>query len=92
MKTTCSLLILALLLCVPADAAETKPTKLQSRQFRLDIGATVTGLPAGSAVRVWLPIPPSTRDQTVKALVPSLPARGQRNKEGKFGNEVQLLL
>ena len=88
MKTTCSLLLLALLSCSSADAAETKPTNPRSRQFRLDIGATITGLPAGSTVRVWLPIPPSTRDQSVKALVPSLPARGQRNKESKYGNQI----
>ena len=88
MKTTCSLLLLALLVWIPADAAETKPTKPRSRQFRLDIGATVTGLPAGATVRVWLPIPPSNRDQTVKALTPSLPAPGQRSKEPKYGNQI----
>ncbi|MEO2023293.1 MAG: hypothetical protein ABGX05_15840, partial [Pirellulaceae bacterium] len=88
MKTTSSLLLLALIAMQPANAAEKAPATPRSRQFRLDIGATVKALPRGATLRVWLPVPPSNQNQTVKALTPSLPARGKLSEEPKYGNQV----
>jgi len=88
MKTTSSLLLLALIAMQPANAAEKAPATPRSRQFRLNIGATVKALPRGATVRVWLPVPPSNQNQTVKALTPSLPARGKLSEEPKYGNQV----
>ena len=92
MKTSHSLIILvaSLVLTVtpPGEAAETKPATPRSRQFRLNIGATVNHLPKRSTVRVWLPVPPSNTSQAVKALAHSLPASASLNREPKYGNQV----
>ena len=68
-----------------AGAAE--PAR-QERSFRLDYGATATGLPAGSDVRVWLPIPQTNDDQTVKALARNVPGKSSEAAEPKYGNRI----
>jgi transglutaminase-like putative cysteine protease len=51
----------------------------------------VTGAKAGSAVRVWVPVPPSTADQQVKRLSHRLPegsAKEGQATEPVYGNQV----
>ena len=79
---------LAMIAAQPTEAAETKRTAPRSRQFRLDIGATVNALPREATVRVWLPVPPSNQYQSVKTLTSSLPAAGKLNVEPKHGNQL----
>ena len=77
---------LVLATCAAAEDADHVKTK--QRAFRLDYGATVTGLPAASQVRVWLPVPRTNEDQTVKALQRDLPAEADEAEESKYGNRI----
>ncbi|HZL88075.1 MAG TPA: transglutaminase domain-containing protein [Pirellulaceae bacterium] len=87
-STPCLLSTLLLgLLTFPAAAEDAKPNAKQ-RAYRLDYGATVTGLPAGSQVRVWLPVPQTNEDQTVKALKHDVPAKATEGEEPKYGNRI----
>jgi hypothetical protein len=80
-----SILLLGLL---PALATSEEGAAPKQRSFRLDYGAALTGLPAGSQVRVWLPVPPSNDDQKVKPLKRQLPAEGSEGDEPKYGNRI----
>jgi transglutaminase-like putative cysteine protease len=77
----------AALLALPlsAFAAEKEP---RSRTFEFIYSGTVTGLSAGAEARVWLPIPPSNTDQTVKIIAQDLPAKGAVDREPLYGNRV----
>lgn len=61
--------------------------KDKTRTFQFTYSTTLTGLPAGKTVRIWLPVPPSNEDQDVKVLAKELPAPGTIGKEPKYGNE-----
>jgi transglutaminase-like putative cysteine protease len=82
MRLSCCLLALTL---VPAtfSAEEEAP---RERTFQFTYGATLTGLPAGEKVRVWLPVPPSDSDQKVVIVSKKLPAEGTVHKDPKTGN------
>ena len=60
----------------------------RSRKFRFDYGAGLRGLRRGARIRVWLPVPPSNRDQTVREVARDLPARGTVSREPKYGNRI----
>ena len=79
---------LALFLLALASSTIAQDAKPEERAFRLDYGATLTGLPAGSEVRVWLPVPQSNEDQTVKALDRQLPGKASEAQEPKYGNRI----
>src|SRR5262249_45778085 len=75
-----------LLLAVPAAAgADDKP---RSRTFLFTYATTLTGLPPGKEVRVWLPVPPSDDEQAVKVVSRKLPGEGRLGRESQYGNEV----
>jgi transglutaminase-like putative cysteine protease len=78
----CCLLLLVL---TTAAAADDKP---HSRTFLFTYATTVTGLPPGKLVRVWLPLPPSNADQEVKIVSKKLPAEGQIGREPVCGNRI----
>ncbi|MEX2176941.1 MAG: transglutaminase domain-containing protein [Pirellulaceae bacterium] len=80
-----SILLASLL---PALAASEEGAAPKQRAFHLDYGATLISLPAGSQVRVWLPVPQTNEDQTVKALGQDLPAKGSEGEEPKYGNRI----
>jgi transglutaminase-like putative cysteine protease len=75
---------------VAQDAA--KPagdsTAPKTRRFQLDYGATLTKLPPGKVVRVWLPVPPSNDYQQVREVSRKLPAAAQEDAEYKYGNRM----
>ena len=77
-----------LLVLVQALATADDPASARQRTFRLDYGATLTDLPAGSEVRIWLPVPQSNEDQTVKPLARKLPVQGSEGEEAKYGNRI----
>ena len=60
----------------------------KSREFRLDYGGTLNELPEGAHVRVWLPVPQSSKHQKVKELESDLPAEAQMATERNFGNKI----
>src|SRR5688572_841645 len=48
-------------------------SSVKARRFQLEYGATLTKLPAGKTVRVWLPVPTSNDYQQVREVSRSLP-------------------
>jgi transglutaminase-like putative cysteine protease len=75
-------------LVVPLCAAPT--TTPQSRTFEFTYQATVTGLKAGELARVWVPIPPSDENQSVKILGIE-PAKLKMGTEPVYGNRIGYL-
>lgn len=69
----------------PRDTLQNTP---RSRTFRFDFGATLNELPSGCHVRVWLPVPQSNEQQTVKVLKFDLPAEGNTATEPTYGNRI----
>ena len=74
-------------LLAPFAVADTKKGPA-SRAFRIDYGATLRGLPKGSKVRVWLPVPQSNEHQKVRWVDSELPANGTTTVEPKYGNKI----
>src|SRR5262249_3527281 len=62
--------------------------QLRSRKFEFTYATTVTGLPEGKLVRVWLPVPPSSAEQQVKMIARDLPEKHRISRESKCGNEI----
>jgi len=63
----------------------------RNREFLFSYGATVGGLQKGQTARIWLPVPPSNKEQEVTLVGQRLPAKAQFAKEPKFGNEILYL-
>ena len=82
------IVLFPLLPMIAAPLATAEDAKSKQRAYRLDYGATLTGLPEGSEVRVWLPVPQSNEDQTVKALDRKLPGKSSEGLEPKYGNRI----
>jgi len=64
------------------------PDEVKMRSFRLSYGATLSGLPEGADVRIWLPVPPSGEFQTVRRCGWQLPAEPRLSIEPKYGNQI----
>jgi transglutaminase-like putative cysteine protease len=58
------------------------------RAFVFRYAAEVTGLPPGRPVRVWVPVPPSNREQTVSVLERDAPGASRLTREKEYGNEI----
>ena len=72
-----------------ASAAEPQPEPAKERKFRLTYAAKNLDAPAGAKVRAWIPVPPSSAEQSVKALLAEIPALGgEEGTEDKFGNKM----
>ena len=83
-------LVLALLFPVLAaeDAKPLSPGRAAVRTFQLDYGATVNDLPAGTRVRVWIPVPQTNDHQRIRSLRADLPARAEFNTDPVYGNRI----
>ncbi|MFQ5734127.1 MAG: hypothetical protein ACE5KM_19500, partial [Planctomycetaceae bacterium] len=73
------------------EARDGSPSKPRSRKLRFKYGFKLTGLPARAKVRVWMPVPPSNRHQTVAELDRKLPAKATVAREAKYGNAMLYL-
>jgi transglutaminase-like putative cysteine protease len=60
----------------------------QARTFVFTYRATVTGVPAGETVRVWLPVPSSSADQDVRLVPQDPPGKHEVNREPIYGNRI----
>jgi len=83
----CSLL--ASLACL-APAAEGEG-KARSRTFQFTYAATIKGLTPGQKVRVWVPVPPTLPEQTVRVIEQTwsaLPERGQTGYDSLYSNKI----
>ena len=59
-----------------------------ARTFLFTSAATVTGVPAGEKVRVWLPVPSSIDDQDVTIESKELPVEGKIGRDARYGNQI----
>jgi len=62
--------------------------KPKSRTFELDYGVTVNDVPAGSRLRVWLPMPQTTAAQQISRLRQVVPVEPKQTTESKYGNRM----
>lgn len=61
----------------------------RSRTFELDYGVTLKDVSRGSHVRVWFPVPPTTKHQAVQLVDRKhLPVRPRQTVETKYGNGI----
>ncbi len=90
MNRTIFLLFVLAVVVSPASAAEPKEKVDQSaeRKFRVNYAATVIGLPAAAEVRIWVPVPQTSDDQTVKVIERDLPGEVEEGTEEKFGSRM----
>ncbi|HZN32428.1 MAG TPA: transglutaminase-like domain-containing protein [Pirellulaceae bacterium] len=86
-QRTSAVAIVLLFAGIPAMAAEPASSPHQ-RQFRLTYAVTVTGLEAGQAARLWMPVPPDNDEQRVQVVEQSLPGASQQAREPKYGNDI----
>lgn len=84
----CATFVLAARIVNPAAAVAGEPAQPKSRSFRLDYGATLADLPAGSSVRVWVPMPHDTKHQTISDFKKELPAEPRIGTEEEYGNRM----
>ena len=71
-----------------ACAENKDPPPAKERKFRLTYAAKILDAPAGGKVRAWIPVPPSSGEQTVQSLAVELPSNGTEGTEEKFGNKM----
>jgi transglutaminase-like putative cysteine protease len=71
-------LLLALTLAAPPVA----------RTFTFTYEAEVTGLPAGQAARIWVPVPPTDAEQTVEVLARTAPGTSKLTREVEYDNPI----
>jgi len=61
----------------------------QSRTLRFTYHFIVKGIPFGAKqVRVWVPVPQTGRDQTVRVLAIKAPAKTRMTQEPEYGNRI----
>lgn len=60
----------------------------RSRRFQLTYAVSISGVP-GQKLRVWLPEPVSSDDQSVQVLAGDYPGPNQSNTEPVFGNRIR---
>jgi hypothetical protein len=61
------------------------------RKFRFFYAATINELPPEAAARIWLPLPPTNHEQTIKIENIQAPGKVQRTTESRFGNNLLYL-
>jgi transglutaminase-like putative cysteine protease len=77
--------IAALALLFAPDAS---PSITPARSFVFTYSATITDLPPGKELQVWLPVPPTDDEQTVEILRKDIPAKSTLSIESEYGNQI----
>jgi transglutaminase-like putative cysteine protease len=65
-----------------------KSSQLAERNVRIDYGGSLQEVPKGARVRVWLPVPQTTKHQQVTTLESTLPNKGRIATEKTYGNKI----
>ena len=86
MRAAISAVLWAAWQCSPAGGGDMEP--LRQRQFQLTYSATITELPPGEQVKVWMPVPPNNGQQRVHVVAQRLPGPSQQGREARYGNDV----
>lgn len=79
-----TVILIAQVLLIAADSG----IDLKSRTFRFTYEATVNGLEANQAARVWIPVPSTSSDQTIELIEQELPGASKLGTEPRFGNRI----
>lgn len=74
-----------------SEAAPRAGTEAQSRLFRFDYRFAISGVEAGKALRVWLPLPASSPVQQITPLAARLPAPATIHEDPIYGNRILYL-
>lgn len=76
-------------------AAETKTEagkdSTAQRRFEFFYGATVTGVPPGARVKIWVPLAKDNRFQQVEIKQMTLPVEGRIHTDPQYGNRILFL-
>ncbi|MBI2477652.1 MAG: transglutaminase domain-containing protein [Planctomycetia bacterium] len=84
-----AVVLAAVALTCTHDARADNTTRVPAnRTFRLNYGATLTGLSEGQKVRVWLPVPRADEYQQVEPLASLLPSVATIADEPTYGNSI----
>ncbi|HEX8522629.1 MAG TPA: transglutaminase domain-containing protein [Tepidisphaeraceae bacterium] len=88
MKSTLVVLavVAAALWLVQSARAEAKHAK--ARDFLFTFQVSISSVPVDQAARIWLPVPPSNREQSVVEAERQVPGDVQVNEEPKHGNRI----
>ena len=62
--------------------------KSKSRSFDFHYGATVTGLEPGKTVRVWVPLPSDSENQSAEIQSMATPGRAKIARDKKYQNRI----
>src|SRR4051812_29733853 len=61
---------------------------VKTRTFHFTYNGTLSKLPAGQTVKVWLPVPVTTLEQDVVRETVSVPAKFSETVEPQYGNTM----
>lgn len=59
-----------------------------TRQFEFKYSASITDVPLGAKIRVWIPIAESDSFQTIETKSITTPSEAQLNRDKKYGNRI----
>lgn len=66
--------------------AQSNPTI--ARKFEFKYSASITDVPMGAKVRVWIPVAETDRFQTVETKSTTLPSEAKYNRDEKYDNKI----
>ena len=81
-------LIVVFFLNVAFCSADNSTTETSTRSFKFSYRAKLDNVPAGSKVRIWIPIATNNEHQQVEFLGATTPMPLQINKDAKYGNTI----
>ena len=75
-------------LLISSDSSAQDPPSLKTRSFDFQYGATISDVPQGAVVRIWLPIAESNDQQDIKLTRSTSPSPLEFNREEKYENQI----
>ncbi len=73
---------------VHSQSIEKQAGPLVSRKFEFRYSASITDVPSGAKVRVWMPVAESDPFQTIEMKSVTLPSEAKINRDEKYGNKI----
>ena len=73
---------------VHSQTIEKQADPLVSRKFEFRYSASITDVPSGAKIRVWMPVAESDPFQTIEMKSVTLPSEAKINRDGKYGNKI----
>ncbi len=63
-------------------------SKPEKRAFRFNYDFALTGLQPGATAKIWVPLPPSNSEQSIKLLESKNPGEVSRHTDARYQNEM----